>query len=195
MALISCPECEKFISDQASNCPHCGCQIKQMPADSRKGGAGRALAWVFGVIVAIPVLLIVGFYTRNKAIGPVGWAQDDTVKALKERMKDPDSMVIKSSFVVQKTDEKGDQLISMCGVVNGKNSFGGYTDGTRFASRSTYSKSLDVFFGIRSVQMEDPEQQRTAREVGMLSGFDKVYWNEWCVDAEHPPVVATNKSD
>lgn len=210
MALISCPECKAPVSEQASNCPHCGFPIKEVTAATQvlhgpssreetngkrstnvRSSGGHVLAWIFAVIIAIPAVLAAGFYMRNKAVGPVGWAHDDTVKALKDKMKDPGSMVIRSSFVVQKTDEKGDRFIYTCGIVDGKNSYGGYIGGTRFASKAMYSKSLDTFFGTRTVQMEDPEQERTAKKVGMLSGFDKVYWNEWCVDAEHPAVVAS----
>lgn len=126
MALISCPECKTTVSDQASNCPHCGYPIKQVPAPAQKQSEassalnsgsesspdfpkrrGHVLARVFGIIVAIPVVLIAGIYVHNKAIGPVGWAQDNTQKALRAHMKDPGSMVIRSSYVVQKTDAKG----------------------------------------------------------------------------------------
>ena len=44
MALISCPECGKQISDKASSCPHCGCslgkptlQVKESPRCSNCG--------------------------------------------------------------------------------------------------------------------------------------------------------------
>ena len=200
MALLSCPECKASISDQASNCPHCGYPIKEVSVtvqgslgDSPSGthkSAGRGWAWFFGIIIAIPVVLIASIYIHNKAIGPVGWAQDNTVKALKERMKDPNSMVIRSSYVIQKMDDNGNQFISICGIVDGRNGFGGYAGGTRFASKSEYSKSLETFDTL-SVQTEDPEQERTAKEVGMLSGFDSVYWNDSCVDATHPAVVAS----
>lgn len=29
MALIKCPECNQYISDKATNCPHCGCPIEK----------------------------------------------------------------------------------------------------------------------------------------------------------------------
>lgn len=32
MAIISCPECGKQISDRAISCPDCGCPINQAPA-------------------------------------------------------------------------------------------------------------------------------------------------------------------
>ena len=209
MALISCPECKTTVSDQASNCPHCGYPIKQVSAPAQKlsetssaqdsgsestSGSpkrgGHVLAWVFGIIVAVPIVLIGGIYIHNKMIGPVGWAQDNTEKALRAHMKDPASMVIRSSYVVQKTDAKGDQLIYVCGIVDGKNSFGGYAGGTRFASKSESSKSLDTF-DTWSVQMEDPDDERTANKIGELSAFVGVYWNAWCVDATHPALVAS----
>jgi hypothetical protein len=28
MALVSCPECEKEVSDQAAKCPHCGAKLR-----------------------------------------------------------------------------------------------------------------------------------------------------------------------
>lgn len=148
------------------------------------------LAWAFGIIVAVPLVLIAGIYIHNKAIGPVGWAQDNTEKALSAHMKDPDSMVIRSSYVVQKTDAKGNQLIYICGIVDGKNGFGGYAGGIRFASKSEYSKSLDTF-DTWSVQMENPEDERTAKEIGEISAFVSVYWNAWCVDTTHPALVAS----
>lgn len=36
----------------------------------------------------------------------------------------------------------------------------------------------------------DPRDEAVIK-VGMLSGFDSVYWNDWCVDAAHPAVVAS----
>ena len=202
MALVSCSECKVSISDQASACPHCGCPLNKHPTTenagelsidsaslNRRKNGQHVWAWVIGLVIATPIALIASIYVRNKAVGPVGWAQENTEKALKERMKDPGSMVIRSSYVVQKADEKGNESIYVCGIVDGKNSFGGYAGGTRFASWSSHSKSLGTFDTI-SVQMENPEHQRAAQEVGWLSGFDKVYWNEWCVDANHPAVVA-----
>jgi len=202
MALVSCSDCQANISEQASACPRCGCPIKKQSGienagelsnnfsnrDQAKNG-GHVWLRVLGIVIAIPIVLIASIYVRNKALRPVGWAQDNTKNALKERMKDPDSMIIRSSYVVQKIDEKGDQLIYVCGIVDGKNGFGGYSGGTRFASWSFHSKSLGSFDTI-SVQMEDPERQRSAEEIGWLSAFDKVYWNEWCVDANHPAIVA-----
>lgn len=206
MTLISCSECKASISDQASACPHCGCPISKPPitayadeqsidSSSRNRGknGGHAWAWVIRIAICIPIILIAGIYVRNKAVGPVGWAQDNTEKELKDRMKDPSSMVIRLLYAVQKADAKGNESIYICGIVDGKNSFGSYAGGTRFASWSTYSKSLETLNTI-SLQMENPEEQRAAEKIGWLSGFDKIYWNEWCVDANHPAVVIQKDS-
>lgn len=45
MALIQCPECKKEISTEASACPHCGYKVPKKQS----------------LLVAIPVLLLVGF--------------------------------------------------------------------------------------------------------------------------------------
>lgn len=200
MGLIACPECNARVSDAAAACPHCGYPIARQDATNkaidhgaeasavapRKGGGW---AWFLGLLVAAPIVLIVGIYIRNKAVGPVGWAMDNTIAALKKQMKDPDSTVVRTSYVVQRPDTDGDQEIFICGIVDGRNSFGGYAGGTRFASRSTSSKRLGTF-DTWDVQMEDPQQTETAHQVGSLSGFEKVYWNAWCVDAQHPAIKA-----
>lgn len=39
--LISCPDCEKEISNRAKTCPNCGCQIKSLPPISRRSNTPR----------------------------------------------------------------------------------------------------------------------------------------------------------
>jgi hypothetical protein len=70
------------------------------------------------LLVAVPLLLVVGIFVRNKAVGPAGWAEDNTYKKLKSSLKDPDSMAIRSSFIVQKSSANGDTEIFVCGVVD-----------------------------------------------------------------------------
>jgi len=150
----------------------------------------KALKWFGIIILGLPLALILGIYVRNKSVGPAGWAEDNTIKQLKLKMKDPDSMVIRSSYVVQKTDKtSGDVTIAICGVVDAKNSFGGYSGGSRFMSRSVDYKSTDSF-DTYEVILEDSEETKLAENVHMLSGFDKVYWNPHCVDDEHLPVLS-----
>ncbi|WP_426172607.1 hypothetical protein [Pseudoduganella sp. R-34] len=150
----------------------------------------KILKWLVIVLFAIPVVLVGGIYIRNKAVGPVGWAEENAKKALRGMMKDPDSMIIRSSFIVRKPNTNGGEDIAICGIVNGKNGFGGYTGGTRFVSVSfTTNGSYGETFDTRAVQIEDSAEKAKAVDVKMLSGFEKVYWNENCVDAEHPALT------
>lgn len=145
----------------------------------------RILKWLL-IIVAV---LIAGIYIRNKAIGPEGWAFDNTERELMSRMKDPDSLEIRTHFVITRVNGNKSEIF-ICGQVDGKNSFGAYTGGTRFASRSTSNKDLGTF-DTWSVQVEDEQETRKAREVNMLSSFEQVYWNDWCVDSKHAPVTVS----
>jgi hypothetical protein len=148
----------------------------------------KILKWLAILVVGAPAILIAFVYLRNKAVGPEGWAMDNTIDKLRTRMKDPESMVIRSSFIVHHAEAEGqDDVIAICGVVDAKNSFGGYTGGTRFVSRSVSSRKFDTF-DTGEVILEKPEEQRLAESVHMLSGFDNVYWNPQCVDAGHPAV-------
>ena len=145
----------------------------------------RTLKWIGLIVVCVPLLVVAGAYIRNKAIGPVGWAEENTLDQLRARMRDPDSMRVRSSFVVLRTTENGDTEISICGIVDGKNAFGGYAGETRFLSNSFHSERLGVF-DTRTVEIEKAEETTAARSVGRLSGFEQVYWNKYCVDAQHP---------
>lgn len=148
----------------------------------------KILKWFVILIISIPFVLAVGFYIRNKAVGPLGWAEDNTIKALRIKMKDPDSMVIRSSFVLQKQDKNNNTVISICGIVDGKNGFGGYTGGTRFVSVSIATNITNTF-DTYIVEIENAEEESVAASVHMLSGFEKVYWNGNCVDDAHPALV------
>lgn len=147
----------------------------------------KVVKWILIIIVAIPLLVITGAYIRNKAIGPTGWALENTTKELRNRMRDPESMIIRSSFIIEKTDKDGDTEIYVCGIVDGRNGFGGYAGGTRFVSKSLHSERLKVF-DTHSVELDKPEDILAAKRVGRISAFEEVYWNSSCVDSTHPPI-------
>ncbi|MBA5686964.1 hypothetical protein [Rugamonas apoptosis] len=153
----------------------------------------KFLKWLAIVVLLVPVLLVAGFYVRNKAVGPAGWAEDNTIKTLRARMKDPDSMVIRSSYFVRKVAASGDVEIAMCGIVDGKNSFGGFTGGTRFVSVSTDYKNTETF-DTHIVQMDESSSsdRAAAQSLHRVTPFEEVYWNGHCVDDAHPALVAEN---
>ncbi|HCJ6434223.1 zinc ribbon domain-containing protein [Acinetobacter baumannii] len=47
MALISCPECKREISDQAKSCPHCGFPIEKIRNPFLKTNVGRTTPPLF----------------------------------------------------------------------------------------------------------------------------------------------------
>lgn len=85
-------------------------------------------------------------------------------------MKDPESAKFSDVFVVFITEKgKYPAKIGVCGMVNGKNSFGAYAGASRFASTVFMSSAKDAaaIGGIESL-ME-------------ASTFQEVYWNRTCV--------------
>jgi hypothetical protein len=129
-------------------------------------------------IAALLILLAGGSYVRNKMIGPEGWARDNTETKLKSMMKDPASTAIRSSQTFSTVDPKtGAKTIYICGVVDGKNSLGAYSGGTRFVSRSV--STVDTF-DTYEVDLENPEDVSLARAANMPSAFEKVYWAPYC---------------
>ncbi|MFR0714794.1 hypothetical protein ACLUS7_06970 [Enterobacterales bacterium BD_CKDN230030183-1A_HGKHYDSX7] len=148
-----------------------------------------ALKWV-GVVVLVPVAIVAGMFIKNKMAGPVGWAKDNVETALSLQMKDPDSMVIRSSFVVSRRN--GHVLeVSICGFVDGRNGFGAYSGPMRFASNSVSNGRLRTF-QTNLVKVENPMETKQAHDVNMLSGFEEAYWNKYCVDSEHPALTVNN---
>jgi hypothetical protein len=142
--------------------------------------------WLLIAAIGIPSAIVAGIYIRNKAVGPTGWAMDDTMKELRSRLKDPDSMIVRSSYVITRKNSNGDTEIFICGIVDGKNSFGGYGGGTRFASKSV-SYSVGAF-ETYTVSMEDADNKAVSDRLGRLSSFEQTYWNNYCVDGTHPPI-------
>src|SRR4051794_16621515 len=57
MALITCPECTKEVSDRATACPHCGFPLtrEQTPvAPPKREDSGEADVWFdFGILLVI----------------------------------------------------------------------------------------------------------------------------------------------
>ena len=76
MALSSCPECRKEISDKAWNCPHCGWH---------KSRAGLIVAWIIAiVIIALGVLFYYQINESNKAFSDLRKDLDKPVEIQKK---------------------------------------------------------------------------------------------------------------
>jgi hypothetical protein len=181
-------ECEAEISDQAHTCPRCG-------APTQEKQKKRSKIWLraIGVIVLIPVVLVVVAFIQAKMMSPEDSALDTVSRELRGRMKDPDSMTIRSSFVVTEKNPGEAYSIFVCGVVDGKNGFGGYQGGTRFvanllASKGTSPSLIDLMLD------DDTTAIKNAKQLGKLSPFEDNYWNSSCVDENHPRVLTPSPS-
>lgn len=113
------------------------------------------------------------------------WTAEKNVAA---RMKDPDSAKFHSQFLIRlPVDKNGFQTIYVCGIVDGKNSFGAFTGGTRFVVAQSEGRNT---FTTTDVQIEDSDRRATvdsADKPQKETIFEAVYWNKQCVDAAHPP--------
>lgn len=69
MALISCPECKKEISDKASSCPSCGAPISNKNTNSA-GSSHTSVTRTGAKWEGIGFLLIVGGMIYGMATGP-----------------------------------------------------------------------------------------------------------------------------
>ena len=149
----------------------------------------KKLKWALVLLVGVPLLIVAAVYLRNKAVGPAGWARDNTLKQLKENLRNPGTMVIRSSYIVKSGDPgKNATIIELCGVVDAKDAAGAYTGGLRFVSRSVDDNEAGTF-DTYAVLIEDPAQKVAADNAHALSTFESRYWNAHCVDATHPPLT------
>lgn len=80
MALETCRECSREISDQASACPHCGCPRGAEPVSAqsvaRKAPAVRGWLVVVAIINLVAIALFVAWVT-NRTPGPERKVQSD----------------------------------------------------------------------------------------------------------------------
>lgn len=116
------------------------------------------------------------------------WTAEKNVAA---RMKDPDSAKFSAQFLIRSpVDKNGFQQIAVCGVVDGKNSFGALTGGTRFVVLQSEGRNT---FTTESVQIEDADRRATVDSVDKPQKetiFESIHWNRYCVDAAHPPMYS-----
>jgi DNA-directed RNA polymerase subunit RPC12/RpoP len=159
MALVKCRECQKLISDKAVSCPSCGAKIKAKTS---------VFTLLFGGLFCLIVISFVSSSLNNKDATPAyqSTAEQDrhaeeTYKAqlnvatakqlMLGQMKDPDST--KFGTVVSRAGV-------VCGYVNSKNSYGGYSGETPFIVKLPAKETF--------LQGKSP-------------GFDKL-WNSQCTE-------------
>lgn len=93
MALISCPECTKEISDSVKRCPHCGYSLKRQKKEKRKLFKTKKQRIVFIVIASILIstaLGVGGFFGYKYYFEPLG--RYNTANALVQEQKFDDAI-------------------------------------------------------------------------------------------------------
>lgn len=128
MALISCPECGKEISNKSQTCIYCGCPIHgvhnvtQIKETSKINKRVWVAALVF-ICVAALVVLTIGISANT-----LNGEEKHVLKLVEEyqsMLKDPDSLILRGSVVVfrEHTDEKG-PMEYVFFTASGTNSYG-----------------------------------------------------------------------
>ena len=93
-------------------------------------------------------------------------------KNIARKLKDPDSAKFGKTFIVRKpADASGMSEVAACGTIDGKNSFGAYTGGTRFVVKGLQGDSL---LDISIMELDDPTESKPTT-------FEKIYWNTYCM--------------
>lgn len=143
-------------------------------------------------------VLVLGFigvgFIANVSASMEDKARWTAEKAVTMQLKDPDSVKFRDIFVVAKpTDIKDIFSVAVCGVVDGKNSFGAFTGGQRFVAKMVTDKSGNG--SVKDLQIEDDKRATvdSLRTKNKTTVFEKIYWNDYCVDATHGPTY-TGKS-
>lgn len=142
MALITCPECKKKISESVSNCPHCGYQLTQEKiAEIKQAEQLIQKGCSIGCVSIIAIFFIFYFissfssskssrtYPDSRSSQEIvmnsPWdASVSQVKSwLKTNLKDPGSLEFIEWSKVSKTNDGG---FTVRVKYRAKNSFGGY---------------------------------------------------------------------
>lgn len=93
MALINCPECNKEISDQVSNCPNCGYPLKKK--DTKTGKKVIVLVSIIVLIILLSIMIFVAnlFFNNNekKAIRYFKKGQFEEFQSIKLKMTDEET--------------------------------------------------------------------------------------------------------
>ncbi len=109
-------------------------------------------------------------------------------------LKDPDSADFGDVYLVAGAKNEALQDIAICGLVNAKNSFGGYSGNQRFVAygyKGTIAGSKSL--GISRAYVEEADRQATVGTIdtpNKATVFEEIHWNKACVDAEHPPTYS-----
>jgi ribosomal protein L40E len=157
MSLQACHECGKDVSSEATACPHCGAKVKASKVVNEKKPAGKLAYIVLGLLAVGLVAAIANNPAPTNAATPstAPTEQESPAKkaeylrysaaaiavvAVKDAMRDPDSLKIESA----RTNEDGSTI---CVKYRARNGFGGmnqsfivYLSGKPYRTSAAWNK-------------------------------------------------------
>ncbi len=113
--------------------------------------------------IATSMLVTIPAVSQEKRIRAATAAETAAVKeSMEERLKDPDSA--KYSDIVVSTKSDGNDIYVICGMVNAKNSYGGYSGKSWFYGALVKNPKQPPIVVILSVDSGDEQLAATACE-------------------------------
>lgn len=145
--LITCDACGRELSRTAPACPHCGDPRTKYNNDIKKQSAKETRTGCLVMLAFLGIIILWNINDSDKtdlqAKKQIEAAPDPAIEArikdenwkyfcqeeITKRLKDPESAKFQEVFISRKSGEP-----IVCGQVNGKNGFGGYSGFERFIS-------------------------------------------------------------
>lgn len=104
-------------------------------------------------------------------------AIDKAADMVASQLKDPESASFSNLRFVEEKYIGDTRYGYLCGFVNSKNSFGGYTGSLRFSAAVNYTKGGS--FSVSYIELEEGENSRKMR--GEMTYFEHYYWKKRCI--------------
>lgn len=182
MALISCPECGKEISNKFQTCIYCGCPIHgvhnvtQIKETSKINKRVWVAALVFICVAALVVLTI------RISANTLNGEEKHVLKLVEEyqsMLKDPDSLILRGSVVVfrEHTDEKG-PMEYVFFTASGTNSYGAKVISTICFANGQFLGSLDEFPSLSEMLEMDAGEATTYTGAKVALSMWQLYGEE-----------------
>lgn len=134
-------------------------------------------------------VIILLFFTCISACGTVEESAVVEAKAIiKSRLKDPETARFLDLYTVKSpTTINGNQNITVCGVVDGKNGFNAYTGGTRFIVRVTINDDFKPLITDATIDDGTKTPLFDGDSTHLQTPFEYRHWNVYCLDSTHAP--------
>jgi len=133
MALLKCPECKKKFSDTASACPSCGAPVKLAIEANEKTKKDAKAGYVIIAVIAIALYMFSSGDKKTDA--PVQENAKPDPELTEIRLQRLARGFVESALKDPGSAEYRNQR-GVCGEVNAKNGFGGFTGYRRFVAVS-----------------------------------------------------------